>query len=168
MTLQWFVVEANPSATSLAAHSIRELGLTVFLPEFVQRVRKGNVSHLVRKPLLYGYLFAQFDMANPRWPQIFSRRGVRTMMVDAQMKPKPVPDNQIEEVRKIAGKYEGVVCEQVPLTKDQAVMIIDGAFSGIRGTVKSTDHVDKVVVELQTFGRPTRTTVPRQCVAPAA
>ena len=59
--VMWYVVMANPRAERLAASSIAELGIEVFLPEYVIRVRHGRKSQLVHRPLFPGYLFARSE-----------------------------------------------------------------------------------------------------------
>ena len=162
----WYVVMANPRAERLAASSIAELGIEVFLPEYVIRVRHGRKSQLVHRPLFPGYLFAAYSWDNPKWPEIFSRRGVRGVLVDWARRPKPIPEDQMDIVRGLASEYDALVCESVPLTPGQVVRIIDGVFNGLLAKVKKSDGSPDVDVELKIFGRTTKTRVPREYMAP--
>lgn len=161
----WHVVETNARNEILAAQSIRELGIEIYLPEYIQRIRHARKSELVRRALFPGYLFARFATDNPHWPRIFSRRGVRSMIMDGQ-RPRPVPEDQMQAVRDIAGDYNGVVCEAVPLNKGQVVRIIEGAFTAFPATVIRADETNTLTVQAKVFGRSTDIILPRDHVVP--
>lgn len=163
--MSWFVVLSNPRAERLAACSIKELGIDVLLPEYVQRIRRGGKSARIRRPLFPGYLFAAFHWEHPKWPEIFSRRGVRGMLLDLARRPKPIPEDQMEIVRELASEYDALVCESVPLVVGQAVRIIDGAFNGFLAKVKRADSSPNADVEMRIFGRTAKATLPREYMA---
>jgi transcription antitermination factor NusG len=168
MTERWFVVDANPGSVFQAAYEISRLGVEVYAPRFSLRIRKGRRSQVVYRPMLITYLFTRFSIDHPRWPDIFSRRGVRTMMVDASQKPKPVPDDQIDIVREIERGLIAEVHERVPLTYGQAVEIISGNFKGCSAFITRADHTPSVGVKATVFGRSTSVTLPREHVRPLA
>lgn len=172
MAAQWSVLLANRPL--LAKQSIFELnartaaGIEVFLPECVVRVRKGAVTHRVRKPLLYKYMFARFDLADGFWKLLYSCRGVEEVM-SANNRPIAVPDGQMTAIRQEAAKYDGIVLEQVPLTPGQAVQIIEGCFNTFPAKVTAVDPArSEVQVEVNIFGRATPTRMPWDSVAPTA
>jgi len=162
------VVQASSGSEHLAAAEIRALGIDVYLPEFVQRIRHARKSRLVRKALFQGYLFVQFDWDDAQWPRIFSRRGVTGMIMDGRQRPRPVPEKQMAEVRKLAGDYEDIILEAVPLTEGQVVKIIEGAFSGFTATVRKNPKGSTVSLQTTIFGQPTPIILPRDHVAPVA
>lgn len=165
--MQWCVVEA--SKPILAKASIEAIGLQVFMPECVIRVRKGRRTELVRRPLLYQYMFASFDRADPdeTWKRIFSRRGVETVMSVGNV-PISISDAQLEGVREEAAKYAGIR-EKIPLTLGQAIQIIDGALNGQRAVITAAeDGKAEIGVDLNLLGRTVPTTILRHQVAPVA
>ena len=135
----WYVVETAPKGARLAAQSIRELGIEIYLPEYLRCIKHGGKTGIVRRPLFQGYLFVSFAKDHPRWPAIFSRRGVRGMICGGDRLPKPVPMEEMEIVRKVAAEYVGKVCNYEPLSPDQSVLIIEGAFAGRLGEVRWCD-----------------------------
>lgn len=167
---RWFVVQTNANAERLAAGSIRELGIEVYLPEYTQRVRASHKKpRLVKKALFPGYLFAKFDInTNPNWPRIFSRRGVSGVIVDSSQRPKPVPEIQMDGVLQMAEDYEGRVLEAVPLSKGDAVTIIHGVFTNFPAVVRKADKSASVIVETQVFGKSHTVILPRAHVTPVA
>ena len=126
----WAVVECKSRDEFLAEAEIRALGIQTYLPQYVHRIRHARTTKLVKRALFPGYLFAEIGNA-PNWPRILSRRGVIGMIM-AGACPKVVPESQMAEVRKLAGEYDGVILEAVPLAKGQIVQIITGTFSGLR------------------------------------
>lgn len=165
---QWFVVEANPKAEFSAAYAISNLDIEVYVPKYSLRIRKGRRSQVVYRSMLCSYFFVRFAMDHPRWPDIFSRRGVRTMMVDAHQRPRPVPDAQIDIVREIEKTLNTGVHERVPLTYGQSVEIIAGNFRGCEAFITRADHKPSVQVRATVFGRTTSVTLPREHVRPLA
>ena len=56
----WYAVQAKPCRENLAAASVTELGVAVFLPRIEQEQPIGGVWRHVVKPLFPGYFFAHF------------------------------------------------------------------------------------------------------------
>lgn len=162
----WHVVEAN--TPPLAKQTIEQLGIEVYMPEYVIRVRHGRRTELRRRPMLYQYMFACFDIQRDQWQRINACRGVEGIMCSARM-PIPVPESQIDRVREMASPYDGIVCEQIPLTKGQVVQIIDGAFKDHRATVEEAiDGSSTVELQISLMGGPVPMRVSRFQVAPVA
>lgn len=148
--MQWSVIEANSPA--LAKTTIeKKLGIEVFAPQCHVRVRHGRRISLVPKPLMYGYIFARFDLRTDPWQSIFSARGVESVMCAGGI-PRRVPDHQIEAVRKIAARYDGVVLEASPLKLHQVVRVIEGVFAGHDVTVAWMDESPDIGVTVTVFG----------------
>lgn len=165
--MSYCVVMTNARAEILAAKAIEALGVEVYLPLFVKRVRHGRRMELERRALLPGYLFAEIT---DRWPEIFSRRGVKTVLCDiGQRWPKSVRETEMARIREIAADYDGVICDDAPLEEGQVIRIIEGAFSGSSGTVNRVEADGfNVRIMVDAFGGRVALTLPRDCVAPAA
>jgi transcription antitermination factor NusG len=169
MTQNWHVVESNPRAETVASEAVKALGIPVYLPQYVLRVRKGRRVDLVKRALLPRYFFADFATDHPRWPSIFSRIGVRRVICDESRRPRRVPDVEMARLRVLAGSFADTVREDVPLTPGQVVAIIDGAFAGRLATVAVADpHKQTVTVTCDMLGGAVPVIVPRASVAPAA
>lgn len=166
---RWFVIQSNANAERLAAQSIRELGIEAYLPEYTQRTFHARKRKDVRKALFPGYLFARFDIeVNREWPRIFSRRGVSGVICDSNQRPKPVPENQMLALFDMADDYDDKILEAVPLSKDDAVIIMAGVFKDFPAVVTRADKSASVVVQTTAFGKATTVVLPREHVAPAA
>jgi transcriptional antiterminator RfaH len=159
----WHVVVANAGREEAAARSIGALGIEVYLPRYARRAR--NSSSVVHRPLFPGYLFVFFSPDESNWPMIFSRRGVKGMILDDGRLPRRVPAAQMDRVRLTADELSSVVHDGPPLSRGQVVKIIAGAFDSFRGVVRRADE-SKVDVEISVFGRATKTTLPRASVTP--
>lgn len=159
----WVVVETKTRDEFTAQAEIKALGIETYLPQYVHRIRHARTTKLVKRALFPGYLFAEIGNA-PNWPRILSRRGVTGMIMTGST-PKAVPESQMAEVRKLAGEYDGVILEAVPLAKGHVVQIISGTFNGF--TAKVTQDPKGASVRLETigFGKPTAIILPRDHVA---
>lgn len=167
MAKQWSVVEAVSPARAKA--SIQAARIELFAPEYVIRIRHGRRSELVRRPMLYQYLFVRIDPHASDWQVALSPcgwNGIKGVMSSGGV-PIPVPENQIDWVRQKTAPFERIVCERAPLTLGQIVQVIEGSFAGRSGPIMQADETPFVGVEMDIMGR--RMTVPvlREHVAPA-
>lgn len=160
----WHVVTCLARSEAIAAEAVAGLGIRVYLPTVTQRIRHARKSKLVKRALFPGYFFTFFDsLADPSWPRIFSRRGVRGMILDG-LAPKPVPESQMVMVREIAQAFVGVICDKSPFSVGQAVKIVEGVFSGFPGAISRSDETHTLDVSVKLFNRSTTVTVPRDHV----
>lgn len=159
----WVVVETKTRDEFTAQAEIKALGIETYLPQYVHRIRHARTTKLVKRALFPGYLFAEIGNA-PNWPRILSRRGVTGMIMTGST-PKAVPESQMAEVRKLAGEYDGVILEAVPLAKGHVVQIISGTFNGFTAKVTQDPKGASVRLETIVFGKPTAIILPRDHVA---
>jgi transcriptional antiterminator RfaH len=161
----WAVVQANSNDEFLAEAEIKALGIETFLPVIRKRIRHARTVSVVKRALFPRYLFARFDLDNPNWPRIFSRRGVVAMIMDGS-KPKAVPPAQMAEVMKRAEEHEGIVVDSIPLKAGDLVQILDGFFATHRAIVeRAEDDKSMVTVKTNILGRQTPVILPRTSVA---
>lgn len=161
----WYVVRARDEY--LAKRSVGDLGIEVYLPEYQRRIRTSHKVNIVLRPLFPNYLFASFDIdTNPKWPLIFSRRGVQGMICDGYQRPKRVPDAQMDWVRSIALGYEDTVYDSVPLSPKDVVTITGGLFKDTQATVRRADP-NAVSVTVRTSSG-LEIVLPRDYVEPVA
>lgn len=167
MAKQWSVVEAVSPARAKA--SIQAARIELFAPEYVIRIRHGRRSELVRRPMLYQYLFVRIDPRASDWQVALSPRGwngIKGVMSVGGI-PVPVPDPQIDRVRMMVAPFERIVCEQAPLSLGQVVRVIEGPFVGYSGPIMQADETPFVGVEMEIMGRPMTVPVLREYVAPS-
>lgn len=100
--VRWYCVRTDYGHEVTADFEIRRLGLPVFLlqefrPAKADRkgvVKAGCYDRIV--PVFPRYLFTAFDIAEPTWRHIASRRGVERIFGTGPERPTPVPQAAID------------------------------------------------------------------------
>jgi transcriptional antiterminator RfaH len=161
----WAVIECKSKDEFMAEAEIKALGIETFLPIVNKRIRHARTVEVVRRALFPRYLFARFDLDNPNWPRIFSRRGVVNMIMDGN-RPKAVPLCQMAEVMKRAEEHKNITVDSIPLKAGDIVQILDGFFATHKAIVdRAEDDKSMVTVKANILGRQTPVILPRTSVA---
>lgn len=160
----WYVIHTGPAQETLADCSLTGLGFETFLPLYQRQCRRrGGVARYLL-PLLPSYLFIRLDLAVDRWWPVRSAPGVHRLLARMQQDaPGTVTDADIERLRRL-GNVEVDESGVAVLEPGQAVEILDGPFTGFRGSVLLATE-GRVSVLTAIFGREVRTTLPRVAVA---
>jgi transcription antitermination factor NusG len=83
----------------------------------------------IRVPLFEGYCFARFSLAD-RLPVLQSQGVVR--VVGRLGRPEPIPDKEIESLRKLINNSSNFVCHPY-LREGMPVQVISGPLQGVKG-----------------------------------
>jgi transcription antitermination factor NusG len=100
--VRWYCVRTDYGHEITADFEIRRLGLPVFLlqefrPAKADRkgvVKAGCYDRIV--PVFPRYLFTAFDITEPTWRHIASRRGVERIFGTGPERPTPIPQAAID------------------------------------------------------------------------
>ena len=120
---RWFVVVTNHGSEFLARDAIAsesaKTGVVPFMPldqprEIIRTNRAGRIvsRRSVPVPLLYRYLFCNFDPANSGWRRLYGTPGVERVLGMTPTAPQPIDPGFIEGMLQRASK-EGVVPDVV-------------------------------------------------------
>jgi transcription antitermination factor NusG len=165
--------------------AVKHAGVPSFFPQHMRLFVEHGKTVQINRPLFPLYTFAQFDphdKADP-WPVILRIPGVSTILgmkrasreltedqlrsIDLQ-KPSPIRSDVIEKLQVLVETYGGAIPLQKKsaekLLKNTRVKILDGAFEGFEGLIDE-DHVTRVRVLLDIFGRSTPISIPREAIA---
>jgi hypothetical protein len=87
----WYCVNTEFHQEVLALQQLRTLGFCTWLP---QEAPKDSPI----RPLFARYLFVQFDRADDGWREIYSRRGVVTILGTSSGRPACMPAGALESL----------------------------------------------------------------------
>ena len=163
----WYVVQTKPRSESLAAESLRRVGVGVFLPLLDSTLggRRATTDGSPVEPLFPGYLFARLDLAD-RFRQATWARGVRSFVSFGDAIPEPLDDRVVEILRERAGGGD-VLRPSSRLRPGQTVEVRRGPFAGLLGVVdRPIDGAGRVRILLELLQR--RTSVDLQVGALAS
>jgi len=144
----WYAVYTKAREEERAESNLRARGVKTFTPKIKERRRSqgyGNVISVI-KHLFPRYVFAQF-ICNAELHKVKYTRGVCSVVGFGE-RPCPVDDIIIETIQSQIGE-EGFIKFEEDIRKGERVMIQDGPFKSLHGTVeRETSDCDRLVVLL--------------------
>jgi len=161
--LAWYCARTKQKQDHIAAANLRKnLGLEVFHPRL--RVERSTRRGVVRsiEPLFPCYVFVRCVLGE-KLNEIRYTTGISTLVHFGHGIPV-VPDAMIEELRECFAAEEPMTVDD-PLAPSVEVMVVEGAFAGMRASVlKAMPAKRRVQILLDVLGRPTQVEVDRGSV----
>lgn len=140
----WYAVYTKPRHEKKVFEQLVENEWEAFLP-LVKQVRLWkDRKKKVEEPMFRSYLFARFDYKN-RF-DLLQTKGI-VKIVNFRGTPAIVPDWQIEALKKMIENPEKVQLETY-MRAGEEVEVIEGAFKGMRGAVKTIKGNTRLVVTI--------------------
>jgi transcriptional antiterminator RfaH len=148
---QWYAVYTKPKEEERADSNLRAGGVKTFAPKIRERARRSGYRNVpsVVKHLFPRYIFAQFAI-NAELHKVNYTRGVCNVVGFGE-KPCPVDDVIIEAIQSQIGE-EGFIQVGEDIRKGAKVMIEDGPFQSLHGTVeRELSDSERLVVLLSSI-----------------
>jgi transcription antitermination factor NusG len=138
--MSWYVVHTRSRHEYKANSGLIQKNLTTFLPEIESWSKQKDRKKKIFTPLFPGYIFAEvFSLDNETKLTILQTAGVvRILGKKENSEPVPVPDKNIDAIRRFVNTKTEIFTIQFPREGEPA-RIIDGPFAGIEGTVVRSD-----------------------------
>lgn len=150
---RWYACYTRARHEKRVEELLRERGLESFLPLVPRLQQWKDRKKRVLFPLFPSYVFSRFTLGDVH--RILTTPGVATI-VRANGYPTPIPDREIENVRRFAdGIAEtGIEPEPCPfIAEGEWVRVVDGPFQGVEGVVIEQRGRRRVLVGLQAIGQ---------------
>jgi transcriptional antiterminator NusG len=150
--IPWYVIHTRCHHEVRVEERLRQKGLEVFLPRFLQPSRRRDRKMFLRIPLFPGYLFVHDTLETTTYFDIIKVPGVvRVLAGSGQL--LPVPLEIIESIRlAIAG--DRPFYPHRYLQKGECVRVTEGPLAGVVGKiVEAKEKKRKVVIEVELFHR---------------
>ena|ERR1017187_2097337 len=162
-TTQWYALQVQSRLASVASTVLRGKGYEEFLPVYCSRRRWSDRVKKIDLPLFPGYLFCKFDPQDRLVP-VLTTPGV-IGIVGAGRKPIPVPEEEIEAVRRVL--LSGLAAQPWPfLGVGSRIYIESGPLAGIEGIVTNVDKVYRLVVSVTLLQRSVAVEIDRYWARP--
>jgi transcriptional antiterminator NusG len=138
--MSWYVIHTRSRHEYKANSGLIKKNITTFLPEMELWSKRKDRKKKIFSPLFPGYLFAEvLSLDNEIKLAILKTAGVvRILGKKENSEPIPVPDNKIDAIRRLVNTKTEIFTMQFPQNGEPA-RIMDGPFTGIEGTVVSSD-----------------------------
>jgi transcription antitermination factor NusG len=144
---RWFAVWTRSRQEKVVAETLDKLGVHHYLPLKSELRKWSDRKQMVETPLFSGYLFVHINLSTNSRLQVLKAPGVGAL-VGNQMGPLPIPDRQIEDIRRLI--TVGVECSVQPLLKEgDRVRVVQGALTGIEGTLIRNGSASRLLVSIE-------------------
>ncbi|MDH5805860.1 MAG: UpxY family transcription antiterminator [Gemmatimonadota bacterium] len=165
--IRWYACRTKSRAEKRVAERLVLEGIESYLPLVLVERQWSDRKTRVPFPLFSGYVFARFELTQVH--EILKTPGVSTIIRTGN-KPSPVRDQEIESVRIMVEAANQVGVLPTPaddLVLGDDVIVVDGPFKGVVGTLIQARKKTKVLVRLTTIRQGVSVEIDRRHLKPA-
>lgn len=137
-SMNWVVVETIHLHELSVSKGLQRKSISNLIPTYSREVRHARRTEVRRFPLFPRYLFAHVDLDDHHWKQIYTVRGVRSILG----MPTPVTDAIVKALG-------GCI---IDLKFGDRIRFRGGAYQGIEAIFKFRDG-EKVTLEIKFMGK---------------
>jgi len=148
-SVSWYAVRVRSCGEFVVASGLRARELDTFLPVYESSRRWSDRSKVVQVPLFPGYVFAKF-LGTRRLPVLMTSGVVNIVSFGTQ--PAPVPEIEIESIRKIIESRTQLFPNPYLAPRKQ-VEVVRGSLRGVIGTIVSVKCRWRLVVSVHLLQR---------------
>jgi transcription antitermination factor NusG len=142
----WYAVRTRANFSKKVQEILNAAEIDNYLPVYREEVRWSDRTKVVERALFPGYLFTRLVDPLPLL-QIF---GV-VQILGSNLKPTPIPDEQIAAVRQVCESLKKV--SPCPYVAGENVAIHSGPLAGVVGVIVRTHGELRVVVRIEILSR---------------
>ena len=129
----WYVARIRSKSERLVQVGLHRKCFEVLHPTYQSLSKRRDRQKLLTKPIFHGYMFVRMQPSPERHLEILKTLGVIGLLRNSQG-PIPVPDEQIENVRKL--EHQVGECFHSPdVVVGDTVFVREGPLTGLRGVV---------------------------------
>jgi transcriptional antiterminator RfaH len=152
----WFALYTKPRSEFKAAEQIKSAGIEFYLPTLTRVKQWSDRKKKITEPVLRGYIFIY---ANEKERIICLEQYSVVRCVTERGKPARIPDWQIENLKKMLSTDQDVLVKEglVPGVK---VLIKDGPFEGITGTLCESESHKTLAISIDLLNRTVMSRLP--------
>jgi transcriptional antiterminator NusG len=163
---RWFAVWTRSRHEKVVAATLHQSGIRHYLPMRSELRKWSDRKQIVETPLFSGYLFVNINPLTNSRQQVLKVPGVGAL-VGNQMGPLPIPDRQIEDIRKVL--TAGVEYSVQPLLKEgDRVRVRQGALAGVEGTLIRKSSASRLLVSIEMIRQSLSVSILRSDIEPVA
>jgi transcription termination/antitermination protein NusG len=149
--LSWYAITTRSRQEKVSSLTLESLGIPHFLPLIEEQRQWTDRKKVVTIPLFPGYLFIQSGIVSRIQLDVCKIRGVIGFVGDSRG-PKPIPDQDIDNVRSLISQGKGCLPHPAIPVGDR-VRIARGPLSGIEGTLVRYGVRSRVVISIEAIQR---------------
>jgi transcription termination/antitermination protein NusG len=163
----WFALRVRSQYERVVASALQSIGVEEFVPTYTTEVRYTDRVKRSERPLFPGYVFARFDARLDGF-RVIQLTGVVNILGSSNIEPYPIPDEQIETVRKLISTATTMPVHPCEFALGEAVTIASGPLAGVRGVIKTIKGSKRLVVNVEFLQRAVNVEVDEEILERAA
>lgn len=162
---RWFAIQTLSRHEKVVRSQLEMRNVEHFLPTMRRVSQWTDRKKQIEVPLFAGYCFARFSLAD-RLPVLQSQGVVR--VVGSGGRPEPIPDEEIESLRKLTSNSSDYVCH--PYLREGMLMeVIRGPLQGVKGRlVRGEARSCRLVLSISLIQRAIAIEIDAASVAPVS
>jgi transcription antitermination factor NusG len=149
-SLNWYVLFTKPKAEKKVDLELKKHGLESFLPLIKTLRQWSDRKKWITIPLFSSYVFVKLSQEN--YFQALNIQGV-VRFVSIEKKPVPIPESQIENIRKLIGSGYEFEMEESILAEGDDIEIDSGPLKGMKGKLVSYKGRRRVVISIESLNK---------------
>lgn len=147
----WYVLHTRSRFENKVNEGLERKSKEVFLPKVLVRSKRRDRKVMIRVPLFPGYVFVKTDLDPADQLDIVKTAGI-VRFVGNRSGPQPVPDEAIDALRVMVDTGLDI-STGTRLKKGDRVIVVQGPFTGIRGTFARYRGRGRIVVNIDALGQ---------------
>lgn len=145
----WFAIQTRSRHEKVVRSQLEMRNVETFLPTMRRVSQWTDRKKEIEVPLFAGYCFGKFTIAD-RLPVLQSQGVVR--LVGSRDRPEPIPDEEIESLRKLISSPSAYVCCPY-LREGTSVEVIRGPLQGVKGRLVREARSCRLVLSINLIQR---------------
>ena len=147
----WYVLHTKSRFENVVTDGLLKKSMEAFLPKVTVRSKRRDRRVMIRVPLFPGYVFLKTDLHPDTHLNIVKTAGV-VRLIGSNQGPVHVPDETMESL-KIMVSAENPITTGNRIKKGDNVLVINGPFTGIKGTFARYRGQGRVIVNIEALGQ---------------
>ena len=153
----WYAAYTKSRAEKKAFIELQRQGIDAYLP-LQKRLKKwSDRRKWVEEPLLRCYIFVNIDMSD--YYRVLNTRGI-VSYITFEGRAVPIPDNQIDVLRKIVATEADVEVTAENFTAGDKVKVVSGPMHGLEGELVDFRGNRRVMVRIDHIGQQLLISIP--------
>jgi transcription antitermination factor NusG len=163
----WHAIWTRSHCEHTVARQLQASRFETFLPEMSAWSRRAGQLRLIPVPMFAGYLFVRGPIAKHRYLDLLKARGVVRILGDGWDRLAPVPDSEVEAIRRVVTANVPVL-PHAHLQCGQRVVVVEGPLAGVEGLyVHDRPQKGRLVLSIDLLGRSVAVDIDGTAVVPS-
>ena len=154
---KWYAAYTNSRAEKKVLAELQKQGIEAYLPLQKRLKQWSDRRKWVEEPLLSCYIFVKISMSD--YYRVLNTRGL-VRYITFEGKAVPIPENQIDILRKIVATEADLEVTAENLTPGSRVKVVSGPMHGLEGELVDFRGSRRVMVRIDHIGQQILISIP--------